>query len=129
MERLFFSVAFTAYTVASSLFIGYALTRRETLSRIARWLLVTAVVSHAASLIVRTVIARGMPQHSWYVPWSNWFESFSFFSLVIVVQYLIIQRSHSLPILGAFVSPLAFFSMVVAINSPYGTQIPSLPPA
>ena len=85
--------------------------------------------THATSLIIRTIIARQMPQHGWYVPWSNWFESFSFFGLVIIVEYLIIQWGREAPILGVFVTPLAFLSMVMAINSPFGTQIPNLPPA
>jgi cytochrome c-type biogenesis protein CcsB len=46
-----------------------------------------------------------------------------------VAEYLIIQRKQELPIMGAFVTPLAFFSMVMAIRSPFGTQIPNLPPA
>jgi len=129
MELYFFWGAFAAYTVAMSLFIGYAITRRELLAQVAKKGLVFAVICHGVSLIIRTTIARAMPQHSWYVPWSNWFESFSFFAAVIVVEYLIIQRKHEIPILGAFVTPLAFISMVVAIHSPFGTQIPNLPPA
>jgi cytochrome c-type biogenesis protein CcsB len=129
MENMFFSIAFTAYTVGMTLYLGYAFTRRERLATIGRWALVGAVVFHAAALIVRTVIARGMPQHGWYVPWSNWFESFSFFALVIVAEYLIIQRESHLPIIGAFVTPLAWASLIMAVNSPFGRQIPALPPA
>lgn len=129
MEKIFFGSAFTAYTVAMSLFFGYALTRRETLALTGKWTLMGAVVLHVVSLLIRTAIARQMPQHGWYVPWSNWFESFSFFSVVIVAEYLIIQRGRMVPILGAFVTPLAFIMMIVAINSPFGTQIPNLAPA
>jgi cytochrome c-type biogenesis protein CcsB len=129
MERFFFGSAYVAYAVACLLFVGYAVVRREMLAITARYLLFAAVISHAASLIVRTSIARQMPQHGWYVPWSNWFESFSFFALVIVLCYLIIQWRKEVPILGLFVTPLAFASMVMAINSPFGTQIPNLPPA
>jgi cytochrome c-type biogenesis protein CcsB len=128
-EQVFFGYAFTAYTVAMTLFLGYAFTRRESLSSVARWVLSSAVVAHVVSLIVRTVVARQLPQHGWYVPWSNWFESFSFFTLIIAVEFLIIQWRQHLPILGAFVSPILFTTMMVAINSPFGTQIPTLPPA
>ncbi len=129
MEIYFFGGAFAAYTVAMSLFIGYAITRRELLAGIAKKALWAGAACHIISLIIRTTIARQMPQHTWYVPWSNWFESFSFFAVVIVVQYLIIQKKQEIPILGAFVTPLVFTTMVVAINSPFGTQIPNLPPA
>lgn len=129
MEMMFFGSAFAAYSVATSLFIGYVLTRREALASAGRWALVTAVVAHAISLVIRTYIARHMPQHGWYVPWSNWFESFSFFAIVIAVEYLIIQAQEDVPVLGAFVLPLVWAAMIVAIKSPFGTQIPNLPPA
>lgn len=129
MEIIFFIGAFTAYSVGMSLYVGYGLTRREILARFGRWTVIAAVVLHIASLIVRTVVARQMPQHGWYVPWSNWFESFSFFAVVICVEYLIIQGRRNMPVLGAFVLPLAWASLIVAINSPFGTQIPNLPPA
>lgn len=129
MELWLFGTAFSLYTVSMSLFIGYAITRREILPKVGHAALAGAVLFHAASLIVRTIIARNMPQHSWYVPWSNWFESFSFFAIVIAVIYLIIQGRLRLPVLGAFVTPLCFLTMIVAIRSPFGTQIPNLPPA
>jgi cytochrome c-type biogenesis protein CcsB len=129
MERSLFGVAFALYGVATSLAIGYAATRRERLSAAAHVSLIGAVVFHAASLIVRTTLARRIPEHSWYVPWSNWFESFSFFTLVIGVEYLLIEARRRLPILGAFVVPVAFASLIVAVRSPFGTEIPNLPPA
>jgi len=129
MEKLFFSTAFTAYTLAMVFYIGFAVTRRDILPKWARWLVAVAVISHVASLIVRTYYARQLPQHGWYVPWSNWFESFSFFSLVISAEFLILLSFRPLSMLGAFVSPLAWISMIVAINSPFGRQIPTLPPA
>ncbi len=129
MEKFFFGIAYTAYAVATSLFIGYALTRREAVARAGKTSLIVAVVAHLFSLVLRTATARQLPGHEWYVPWSNWFESFSFFSLVIVAEYLIIQRRHEIPILGAFVTPLAFLSVVFAIHSPFGTEIPILKPA
>ena len=128
MEQILFGIAFTGYTVAMCLYLGYAATRRESLAGVARWALVIAVVAHAASFVVRTYLARQIPQHGWYVPWSNWFESFSFFAIIIAAEYLYIQR-RNVPILGAFVIPLVFASMLVAIRSPFGTQIPTLPPA
>jgi cytochrome c-type biogenesis protein CcsB len=112
-----------------TLYAGYSITRRETLARVAFGTLWVALATHLTSLALRTYYARQLPQHSWYVPWSNWFESFSFFALVIVIEYVIIQAQRHISILGAFITPLAWLSMVVAINSPFGTQIPNLPPA
>jgi cytochrome c-type biogenesis protein CcsB len=129
VEHVLFGFAYAAYAIAVSLYAGYAIVRRESLAQSARGVLIVAALAHAASLIVRTIVARSMPSHGWYVPWSNWFESFSFFSLVIATEYLIFQWSHKAPILGVFVTPLAFLSMTMAIHSPFGMQIPNLPPA
>jgi cytochrome c-type biogenesis protein CcsB len=129
MENLLFSIAFTAYTLGMTLYLGYAFTRRERLADAGRGILWAAVGCHAVSLVIRTVVGRQMPQHGWYVPWSNWFESFSFFTLVITLEYLIIQKKSHLRIIGAFVTPLAWASLLMAINSPFGRQIPTLPPA
>src|SRR5262245_23685074 len=117
MEIGLFGAAFACYSVAMSLYIGYALTRQERLSSLGRVLMIFGAFVHAASLVIRTYYARQLPQHGWYVPWSNWFESFSFFSLIIVIEYLLIQWKLKLPILGAFVSPLVWIMMVVAIRS------------
>ena len=129
MEMYLFAAAFAAYSVSLCLYIGYGFTRREGVARAGLWSLIVAVVCHIVSLSIRTYLARNLPQHSWYVPWSNWFESFSFFCIVITVQYLIIQSYLRVPIIGAFIVPLAWIAMVVAIHSPFGTEIPNLPPA
>lgn len=129
MEQMFFGAAFACYTVAMSLYFGYVLTRRETLSRTAGFAVWAGVGTHVVSLIIRTVAAHAVPEHRYYVPWSNWFESFSFFSLVIAVTFLAIEWRRGLPILGAFVTPVIFATMATAIHSPFGTQIPDLAPA
>jgi len=129
MENIFFAIAFTGYTVGMTLYVGYVITRREILPRTGKVVLVLAAISHAISLILRTYVARQMVQHEWYVPWSNWFESFSFFTLIITIEFLVIQAYKPLPILGSFVVPVGWFSMIMAVNSPFGTQIPTLLPA
>lgn len=129
MEMLFFGGAFAAYSVATLLYVGYAYFRSSRAATAARWVLVAAVIAHVISLIIRTVIGRQLPQHEWYVPWSNWFESFSVFAVIISIEFLIIQLKQHLPILGVFVSPVVLIMMIVAVQSPFGTQIPTLPPA
>src|SRR5438094_9444180 len=112
-----------------SLYLGYALTRRENFATLGQAILWGGVLLHLASLVIRTVVARQIPQHGWYVPWSNWFESFSFFSLIIAFEYLFIQFREHLPILGAIVTPVIFIFLMVAVHSPFGMQIPTVPQA
>ena len=128
METIMFGLAFALYGVAMLLFCGYLITRRETLSRTANGAVLVGALSHALSLVVRTVAAHRIPGHRWYVPWSNWFESFSFFALIIAIEYLIIERRHRVPILGVFVSPIILAAMTIAVRSPFGLGIPNLVP-
>ncbi|MBV9080773.1 MAG: c-type cytochrome biogenesis protein CcsB, partial [Elusimicrobia bacterium] len=123
-----FGAAFVLYGVAMSFFIGYVFTRREALAEIANAAMLAAALAHFGSLAARTVAAHRLPGHEMYVPWSNWFESFSFFALVIAVEYLIIERRR-VPILGSFVSPIVFVMMAAAVHSPTGFSIPDLPPS
>jgi cytochrome c-type biogenesis protein CcsB len=129
MEQLCFNLAFAGYAVGMLLYWVPFFRKNSKLPTVAKIVLMAAVAFHAASLLIRTYHGRQIPEHLWYVPWSNWYESFSFFSFVITVVFLILQFYRSLPILGAFITPLAVAAMVMAINSPTGAAIPSLPPA
>ncbi|MCB4756275.1 MAG: c-type cytochrome biogenesis protein CcsB [Elusimicrobia bacterium] len=129
MENVFFSLAFTAYVIGMGLYFVYLGKQNLTFPRVAKGILWAAVFCHTASLVIRTIHARQMPQYVWYVPWSNWFESFSLFALVITVVFLCIQAVKPLPILGAFITPLVTGGLIMAIQSPAGRQIPLLPPA
>src|SRR5438046_1407642 len=99
MENLLFNAAYVCYTASTLLYLAYLFTKREKFSRIAFTLLTVALAIHIGSLITRTVVARSNYSHQAallraegkieaaigaeraahsYVPWSNWFESFSF---------------------------------------------------
>ncbi|MCG3206135.1 MAG: Cytochrome c biogenesis protein CcsA [Elusimicrobia bacterium] len=128
MEKILFHLSFVSYGICSFLFLGYALTRRERWAVFANGALRAAVTFHFFSLVVRTFVGRQMPGHDFYVPWSNWFESFSFFAFVIALEYLVVQLRRELPILGVFITPFIFFILMVALKSPVGMQIPTLNP-
>jgi cytochrome c-type biogenesis protein CcsB len=138
METLLFNTAYAGYTLCTLLYLAYLFTKKEKYSLWAKRLLMVAVVLHFGSLITRTYDARSgyMAQatalraegkieaaigaeraaHS-YVPWSNWFESFSFFGLIIALIYLIITRGYHIPVLGAFVMPVSWGLLTVAFCS------------
>jgi cytochrome c-type biogenesis protein CcsB len=122
LEAWLFNPAFVGYLAAFVLYVVYAVTKREGASRWGHRLLVTSVLLHAASLGARAVAARSIPEHSWYVPWSNWFESFSLFALLIASIFLIVQAKTRLPILGAFVLPWNVLALVMAFSYPFFTR-------
>jgi cytochrome c-type biogenesis protein CcsB len=119
LEIWSFNVAFAGYTAALALYLGYALTRNESLSVLGHRLLGFSVALHAASLVARVIAAHTIPEHAWYVPWSNWFESFSLFALLISAIFLLVQGGTHLPILGAFVLPWSWLALVMAFSYPF----------
>lgn len=128
MDKLPFNLAFLLLSISMVFSFTYAVLRREHFARWARLLLVGAFSLHLLSLVVRTIVGRQMPNHEWYFPWSNWYESFSFLAFVIMIEYLIIQKNRDVPILGVFITPLAWICLLTAVHSPTGTGIPQLPP-
>ena len=127
MEAQLFNIAFGVYTLSALLYMTYAFTRKDKIGHYGFLALGAALALHAASLAARTVAARAIPEHGWYVPWSNWFESFSFFGGVITTVFFVVQFRRRLPILGAFVVPLAWTMLVVSLS--HDRSIPHLAPA
>ncbi|MBI4396988.1 MAG: c-type cytochrome biogenesis protein CcsB [Elusimicrobia bacterium] len=118
-EMVLFNLAFAGYTLVLALYFAYAFTRRESFSRSAYRLLTGTVALHVLSLGARVLAARVIPEHTWYVPWSNWFESFSLFALLIALVFLIVQARTRLPILGVFVMPWSWLAIVMALSYPF----------
>jgi cytochrome c-type biogenesis protein CcsB len=119
LEVWTFNVAFLGYTVALALYLAYAFNKREALTALGHKLLVLSAALHVLSLLARVAAARTIPEHSWYVPWSNWFESFSLFALLIAATFLAVQAKTRLPILGAFVLPWCWLALLMAFSYPF----------
>lgn len=128
MDKPFYYFTFAFLTLSMGLYFAYAATRREDFARKARGVLTAALLFQVLGLVVRTIVARQLPNHEWYFPWSNWYESFSFLAFVIVSEYLLIQWRREVPILGAFITPLAWTCLITAVHSSAGMEIPNLPP-
>jgi ABC-type transport system involved in cytochrome c biogenesis permease subunit len=122
LEAVLFNLAFAGYVVGFVLYAFYAGTKRDPLSLWGHRLLASAVILHTVSLAVRAAAARTIPEHSWYVPWSNWFESFSLFALLIAASFIIVQVKTRLPILGVFVLPWNILALVMAFSYPFFSQ-------
>lgn len=126
LDILFFDGAAAAYAAAFVLYLVYAFTRREDFSRTGHGALMGAAAAHVLSMAARTAAAYDIPGHSWYVPWSNGFESLSLFALLIALLFLLVQVRNPLPILGVFVLPWTVLCLVIAFN--YPRAIPLLHP-
>ena len=138
METLLFNTAYVCYTLCTLLYLVYLFTKKESFTRIAFILLSVALTLHVGSLVTRTVAARSNYWHQAdqlraegkieaaigaeraaksYVPWSNWFESFSFFGAIIAAIYFFIALRMTIPILGAFIMPISWTLLTVAVSS------------
>ena len=138
MANHLFNGAYVCYSLCTTLYLAYLLTKSEKYSRLALAFLAGALAIHGGSLATRTVVARSDFYHQAhllrgegkieaaigaeraarsYVPWSNWFESFSFFGAIIAAIYLGIAWRMPIPILGAFIMPMSWGLLTVAFCS------------
>src|SRR3989344_48911 len=123
-EHILFNAVYLGYTFAMAAYLLFAFKKSESLGRAAFSVLVGTSVLHLADLVLRAYVGLGLHQLRWYVPWSNWFESFSLFAFVIGVTFIVVQLIYRLHILGAFVSTLLWvvvsFSMTYPLFSQWG---------
>ena len=118
LEPFFFNGAYIAYGLATAMYLLYAFKKKEPLSKAAFALVLAGAALHLADFATRAYIGREIYLLKHYVPWSNWFESFSLFAFVVACTYIAVQRIYSLPILGAFVLPLQWLLISFSMTYP-----------
>ena len=118
LEPYLFNGAYVFYTMA---LLGYWIYTWKKFQNIARTSLVLVSVAaflHVLDLAARAYIGLEIHGLSWYVPWSNWFESFSLFALIISLTFLAVQRIYRLPALGPFVLTLQWIILSFSLTYP-----------
>lgn len=119
IQALLFDFGFLGYLTAVILYLTYVFSRRESHGALGHRILLGASLLHTASLCIGLWLESHRPGHLAYGFWSNWFESLSLFSLLIVVVFLVVQTRARLAILGAFVLPWAVFLMGLALTQAF----------
>ncbi|MBK8575292.1 MAG: cytochrome c biogenesis protein CcsA [Elusimicrobia bacterium] len=119
LQALLFDFGFLGTLTAVILYLVYVFSRREGHSVLGHRILFGSALLHAASLAVGLWMESHRPGHVAYGFWSNWFESLSLFSLLIVVVFLGVQTRARLAILGAFVLPWALLLMGLALTQAF----------
>ncbi len=107
MNVIFFYFTLFFYSTASLGYLAFLIWAAKPLWKGARILLISGFVFHSGSIISRYFEAG-------YTPVTNHYEALIFFSWLMVAVYLIIQVRHSLPVIGAFVTPPALTMMLIA---------------
>ncbi len=108
---LLFSLTTLIYLVASILYIVAMVTKKQSASRIGRWVLLVGVIFHATCFGVRHSTVGGTPVTSLH-------ESLAFFAWCLILLFLLLDLRFRLSVMGAFAAPLAFLLMVASVLSP-----------
>lgn len=115
MSLLFFDTAFWFYLATMILYIGYLVFKKEWLGQTATLLAMISTFAIFMMLIFRT-------KESGHAPFSNLYESMSFFVWVMSVAYLIMEFKYKIKVAGAFVMGIAFIAMLATSMLPYRFQ-------
>jgi cytochrome c-type biogenesis protein CcsB len=108
--NILFNIAYLLYSACSALYLTYLVTKREQFAQWAYTLLLGAISLHLVSLIGLTVTTH-------MAPWAGMFGTLCFFSAIIVLIFMAISHRNHIPILGAFIMPLAWGLLTGALVS------------
>lgn len=116
---MLFMATMVLYFVGTTLSLAYLVKRSERLSQ--SLLIVTAIgfLLHTAALFERMVTTT-------QAPFASFHEAMSFFSWALVSVFLFVEVRHHVPVLGSFILPIAFISILSAAALPQ--EVPTLEP-
>lgn len=104
---VFFLLALVLYTISTVAHVACWIGSSRRCERFARPILVGAVTLQGVAILLRWIEAG-------HAPLSNGFEAFSFYAWGLCLAYLLIPSLRCHAALGAFVTPLALASILVA---------------
>lgn len=115
MSLLFFDAAFWFYFATMILYIGYWILKREWLGQVATIMAGISTLAISMMLISRTY-------ESGHAPFSNLYESMTFFVWMISLAYLVMEFKYKIKVVGAFVMATAFIAILATSMLPYRFQ-------
>jgi len=110
------SVITFVYGLAAFLYIASIVFKKQILGKLASIVTIAGICIHVAGIIMRWIESHKLGIG--HAPFSNMYESLIFFSLVICIAYIIIEKKYGNRVIGAFVTPIAFLAMAYASLSP-----------
>ena len=115
-NTFWYKSATLAYALASVVYLSLLLLRDKLVQFLASFSLSLGLVLNLAGMVRRTIQTYefGVP----HPPWSNLFEALTFWSFVVGVIYLFLEKRYGIRLLGAVVVPIIFglsaFAMLYA---------------
>lgn len=121
-SEIFFIISLFLYFDSTTAYILYASIKKKIISNIATWTLAGGAIIQTVALILRT-------REVGHFPFVTIYETLVFWSWLIVIIYLILQFKYRLKVLGALVTPLAFFAIAgaSALSPEYKEGTPLVP--
>ena len=110
------SVITFSYGFAAFLFVAFWVFKKPILEKTAYIVTIAGICGQTVGIIMRWVESYKLDIG--HAPFSNMYESLIFFSWVICVFYIIIEKKYGHRIVGLFVTLLAFLAMAYASLSP-----------
>ncbi len=107
MDILFFKMTLALYVLSTLGYGASLLVRKVQVAKASTWILFSAFLFQGASIALRYV-------KTGHTPVIGWYDSLSFFVWAMTGTYLAFQLRTKTRVLGAFVSPVAFFVMLAA---------------
>lgn len=106
------SVVTFIYGLAAAFYVGASVFKKQGGAKIASWIAIVGLVANTTGIAMRW--AESYKMGIGHAPLSNMYESLIFFSWMIILIYLIIERRYQYYIIGAFSTPTAFLAMAYA---------------
>ena len=107
----FFKGAIAVYFAGMVSFLYYLLSRKETPKKYSFALTGFGFLLHTLALIIRAFEAA-------HIPITSLHEAMSFFSWALILSFLLIEYKYRIYVLGSFVLPLTFISLISSAALP-----------
>ncbi|TLY37551.1 MAG: c-type cytochrome biogenesis protein CcsB [Nitrospirae bacterium] len=115
MNVVFFEVTLLFYLVGTIFFLGQLSGRLEEVPRSAFVIAGLGFFFHTLALVSRMIEAG-------HIPLTSLHEALSFFSWALVLVFLVVELRYRIHILGSFILPMAFISLISAAALPKEIQ-------
>ena len=115
-SSIILSVTTFVYGLSAFLYLVSWVFKREAPGKAATWVAVAGLAGNIAGIGLRWVESYDLGYG--HAPLSNLYESLVFFSMTIILLYLVLERKYQNRIIGVFVTPLAFLALAYASLSP-----------
>jgi cytochrome c-type biogenesis protein CcsB len=123
---ILFNLTTVLFGVASVLYLGALYAKNEKIAVFGTWTCWLAAVVSTAALGLRWYESYQMGIGR--IPVTNLYESLVFFAWAVNLFYLVIEKKYGSRTFGGFVMPIAFFTMLFAVNNDSSIQplVPAL---